>query len=61
MNAGDPFSFAAKSRDRRWRLRELDDKKFYFGNDEAKEFNDKLELIILMREEEMCHPKVAES
>jgi hypothetical protein len=33
----------------------------YFGEDAAKEFNDKLEMVILMREEEMCLPKMGES
>jgi hypothetical protein len=61
VNAFDPFSFAAKSRDRRWRLRELDDRKLYFEDNEAQELNDKLEMVALMRDEEMCVPKIGES
>jgi hypothetical protein len=60
-NAENPNSFAAKSRDRRWRLRELDDKLFYREDDIAIEFNDKIELAVLMGEEGLCVPKVGES
>lgn len=52
-DATDPQSFAAKSRERRWRLREISDH-IYF--DDTEEFESKLEAVTLLKEEGLVTP-----
>lgn len=50
-------SFAARSRDRRWRLREIDER-YYF--DEKDKLRAKLEAVGLMREEGLIAPSLGQ-
>jgi hypothetical protein len=52
-DATDPQSFAAESRERRWRLREITDR-IYF--DDGEKFESKLEAVALLKEEGLITP-----
>jgi hypothetical protein len=52
-DATDPQSFAAKSRERRWRLREILDRIYL---DDMENFESKLEAVTLLKEEGLITP-----
>jgi hypothetical protein len=58
---GDDDSFAAQSKDRRWRLRELEEAQDYDDDDTTAEMYARLETVVLLREEGLVLPRLGHS